>query len=128
MYIVPPTDSVNSVSEPVPEAPNPSVYQPVALNGLVPSANCQSANGVTPELGGIVSREYDEDRNLRRITVADAADGGVPRHPDQYSAPDPRSNGQRPRIARPGGGDHQTDSDPLGRRRGARERRAGHSR
>jgi RHS repeat-associated protein len=82
----------------------------------------RGTNGVTPELGGIVSREYDEDRNLRRITVADAAYGGVPRHPDQYIELEHRSDGQRTRIARPGGGDHEFDYDSLGRLVRVRER------
>jgi len=79
-------------------------------------------HGVTPELGGVVSREYDEDRNLRRIRVADAAYGGIPRHPDQYIEIEHRSDGLRTRIARPGGGDDEFDYDSLGRLARIRER------
>lgn len=79
-------------------------------------------NGVTPELGGIVSREFDEDRNLRRITLADAAYGGVPLHANQYIELEHRSDGRRTRIARPGGGDHEFDYDSLGRLVRVRER------
>jgi len=79
-------------------------------------------NGVMPEGGGIVSREYDEDRNLRRITVADAGYGGIPTQPNQQIEIEHRSDGQRTRIARPGGGDHEFDYDLLGRLVEVRER------
>jgi len=83
---------------------------------------CRGTNGLIPELGGIVSREYDEDRNLSRIAVADAGYGGEPLHPDQFIDIDHRSDGRRTRIARPGGGDHEFDYDTLGRLTGVRER------
>lgn len=82
----------------------------------------RGTNGVIPELGGIVSREYDEDRNLSRIAVADAGYGGEPLHPDQYIDVDHRSDGRRTRIARPGGGDHEFEYDTLGRLARVRER------
>jgi len=83
---------------------------------------CRGTNGLVPELGGIVSREYDEDRNLSRIAVADAGYGGEPLHPDEYVDVEHRSDGQRTRIVRPGGGDHEFDYDTLGRLTGVRER------
>jgi RHS repeat-associated protein len=79
-------------------------------------------HGVIPELGGVVSREYDEDRNLSRITVADAGYGGAPLQPDQHIEIEHRSDGRRTRIARPGGGDHEFDYDALGRLIQIRER------
>jgi RHS repeat-associated protein len=75
----------------------------------------QGWNGVAPELGGIVYREYDEDRNLCRIAVADAGLGGIQLSPDQFIDIDYRSDGRRTRIARPGGGDHEFVYDALGR-------------
>jgi RHS repeat-associated protein len=80
------------------------------------------SDGVLPEAGGIVSREYDEDRNLRRITVADAGYRGIPAQPNQTIEIEHRSDGQRTRIARPGGGDHEFDYDSLGRLVQVRER------
>ena len=82
-------------------------------------------NGVIPELGGIVSRDYDEDRNLKRIAVADALYGGAPLDPTQYIDIHYRSDGRRTRIARPGGGDHELEYDTLGRLRRVRERVGG---
>lgn len=82
----------------------------------------RGTDGVMPEGGGIVSREYDEDRNLRRITLADAGHGGIPTQPNQQIEIEHRSDGQRTRIARPGGGDHEFDYDSLGRLVEVRER------
>jgi RHS repeat-associated protein len=72
-------------------------------------------NGVSPELGGIVYREYDEDRNLARIAVAEGIYMGDQLNPDEYIEIDHRSDGRRTRIARPGGGDHEFEYDSLGR-------------
>jgi RHS repeat-associated protein len=79
-------------------------------------------HSAVPELGGIVSREYDEDRNLRRVAVADALYGGAPLGPDQYIEVHHRSDGRRTRVARPGGGDHEFEYDALGRLARLRER------
>ncbi len=104
----------------------------IASNGVEvsneydPVGNLQRGiHGTIPELGGVVFREYDEDRNLRRITVADAGYGGVPWQPDQYVEIEHRSDGRRTRIARPGGGDHEFDYDALGRLVQVRERVGG---
>jgi len=82
----------------------------------------RGTRGVSPELGGIVSREYDENRNLIRIAVADASYGGIPQHPDQQIEIHHRSDGQRTRITRPGGADHEFEYDALGRLTRVRER------
>jgi RHS repeat-associated protein len=80
------------------------------------------ADGVVPELGGIVSREYDEDRNLSRITVVGAFNGATPASLEQHIDIQHRSDGRRTRIVRPGGGDHEFDYDALGRLTRIRER------
>jgi YD repeat-containing protein len=64
-------------------------------------------NGVSPELGGIVYREYDEDRNPTR---------------NEFIEIEHRSDGRRTRITRPGGGDHEFEYDSLGRLARIRER------
>ena len=79
-------------------------------------------NGLVPELGGIVYREYDADRNPSRIAVADAGYGGIPVHPVQQIEIDHGSDGRRTRISRPGGGDHELEYDALGRLARIRER------
>lgn len=62
--------------------------------------------------GGIVSREYDADRNLRALNLAD---GG-------RIAFEVRSDGRRTAIRRPDGDDHEMDYDVLGRMTARRER------
>jgi YD repeat-containing protein len=79
-------------------------------------------NGLLPELGGIVHREYDADRNPSRIAVADAGYAGIPQHSLQYIEIEHGSDGRSTRISRPGGGDHELEYDALGRLARIRER------
>jgi RHS repeat-associated protein len=68
--------------------------------------------GDQPGPGGVSLRGYDAGRNLRSVTLED---GGV-------MTIDVRSDGQRSRISRPNGDDHEMDYDPLGRLVERRER------
>lgn len=58
-----------------------------------------------PEEGGVISRVYDADRNVRQVQL----EGG------ESIAIDVRSDGRRTAVERPGGGDHLMTYDALGR-------------
>ncbi len=63
--------------------------------------------------GGILTSEYDPNRNVSALTVAATANGSVVSQ-DVISV-QRRSDGELLYVARPGGGDHRFAYDPLGR-------------
>lgn len=74
-----------------------------------------------PLPGGLLSRVWDEDRNLVALELADLdAVGGAANHGRVEMAY--RSDRRLLRITRPGGGDHEFRYDALGRLRERRER------
>jgi RHS repeat-associated protein len=64
--------------------------------------------------GGVLTRDFDENRNLAAVHVAGIADGQVSSQDVITIAR--RSDGQPLTVARPGGGDHAFGYDSLGRR------------
>ncbi|MCP5071233.1 MAG: RHS repeat-associated core domain-containing protein [bacterium] len=70
-----------------------------------------------PEEGAVWQREYDADRNLRRIALAPPGSGDI--------VIDVRSDGRPTHIARPGAEDHEMIYDQLGRLSAQRERANG---
>ena len=75
-----------------------------------------------PEQGGVVSRVFDEDRNVSQVLVGDcdSVSGPYLIDPDTISI-EYRSDHRRTAIHRPGGGDHAFDYDALGRLTGVLE-------
>ncbi|MBW2241161.1 MAG: RHS repeat-associated core domain-containing protein [Deltaproteobacteria bacterium] len=70
-----------------------------------------------PEQGGVWKRQYDADRNLRRIVLAPSGSADI--------VIDVRSDRRPTRVARPAGEDHEMAYDPLGRLTLRRERADG---
>jgi RHS repeat-associated protein len=81
-----------------------------AVGNLVSGPDFSDGSG--PGLGGVVSRSFDEDRNVRSVTLSALA-LGVPA--TGTLTVDARSDGRPWRIARPGGGDSEFVYDALGR-------------
>jgi RHS repeat-associated protein len=63
--------------------------------------------------GGILTSEYDPNRNVSALTLAATANGSVVSQ--DAIAMQRRSDGELQYVARPGGGDHQFAYDALGR-------------
>jgi RHS repeat-associated protein len=81
----------------------------------------QGPDGRSPDAGGVLSRQFDEDRNVVALEVVPhLAFAGV--GPAETITVDYRSDHQRTAIHRPGGGDHQFVYDALGRLIELRER------
>jgi len=76
-----------------------------------------------PGLGGVVSRSFDEDRNVRALELADLP--ALFPQSSQTLSIEWRSDHRRTRIARPGGGDTELVYDALGRLAERRERADG---
>ena len=72
------------------------------------------SNGLDPEAPGVVSRGFDENRNLASITYASLDEFGNPGAQETVVL-ERRSDGQLTRIVRPGGGNHEMSYDALGR-------------
>jgi RHS repeat-associated protein len=81
-----------------------------AVGNLVSGPDLSDGSG--PGLGGVVSRSFDEDRNVRAVTLAALAIG-VPA--TATLTIEARSDGRPWRITRPGGGDSEFVYDALGR-------------
>ncbi|MCP5056085.1 MAG: RHS repeat-associated core domain-containing protein [bacterium] len=67
-----------------------------------------------PEQGGVWKRQYDADRNVRRIVLTPSGSGDI--------VIDVRSDGRPTRITRPAGEDHEMAYDLLGRLTSRREK------
>jgi len=72
------------------------------------------------QIGGILAREYDPDRNVSSINVAATEAGSVTS--DDFIAIEYRSDGRMTYVERPRGADHRFDRDALGRLEGRGER------
>lgn len=70
-----------------------------------------------PELGGVVRRAYDEDRNVAAIVLQSQEGGAL-----ETVAIERRSDGRMLAVRRPAGGDHEFVYDALGRAVAVRER------
>ncbi|MEN8183549.1 MAG: RHS repeat-associated core domain-containing protein, partial [Myxococcota bacterium] len=74
-----------------------------------------------PLPGGVLSRTWDEDRNLVGLELADLDFSGVATRSERVTLKT-GSDGRLLRIQRPGGADHEIDYDALGRPVERRER------
>jgi RHS repeat-associated protein len=77
-----------------------------------------------PRPGGVLARQFDEDRNLVGIQLSDVDFLGRATQ-DGWVVLEHGSDGRRLRIERPGGGDHEFVYDALGRLVERRERADG---
>jgi RHS repeat-associated protein len=93
------------------DADDARIFDPVG-NALVASTVSQ--------LGGVLSRRYDADRNLAEIALAASAGGSVAG--TAAVAIERRSDGRTVAVRRPGGADHELDYDAIGRPLVRRER------